>query len=133
MERTDKEKAQDAIVSSCVWKTADHQERHIEEPQPGQVRLYGVTTIAASPRFGGTRTPVVCTTFERARIIVEQNEGDIWESSYMLVVIEAFASDELYSQFSGEMYWYKWDPVAGRYRPIETPAAYENSIGFGIG
>lgn len=133
MERTDQEKAHDTTVDSCVWKTESHKEHHIEDIKLGQVRLYGVTTIAASPRFGRTRTPVVCTTFERACFIVEQNEGDIWESSYMLVVIEAFASDELYSQFSGEMYWYKWDPVAGRYRPIEIPAAYENAMGFGIG
>lgn len=128
-ERTDAEKAYDAIVASAVSKSA-----HVPRELEARRKLYTVTTIASSARYGGTRTPVVCTTFERAKAIVEDNEGDIFEFSYKLVVIEAVIADELYGGTLDEQYWYAWK--GGRtdaYVPIERPQAYESTVGFGIG
>lgn len=129
-ERTDAEKAYDEIVKSVVLKGA-----HVPAELEARRRLYTVTTIASSARYGGTRTPVVCTTFERARAIVEKNEGDIFEFSYKLVVIEAVIADELYGGTLDEQYWYVWRGYGrtGRYEPIERPKAYEGTVGFGIG
>lgn len=107
-------------------------EAHIQKPSNVQ-RLYTVTTLAASPKYGGERTPVICTSFERAVQIVARNEGDIWETSYHLVVIEATQPNVLYGGFLDEQYWYKWDPNAQAYRPIQCPPGKENILGYGIG
>lgn len=95
-------------------------------------RLYSVTTIAKDFIHGGMRTPVICTTLERAKQIVESNEGDIWEYSYMLAVIEGVIPDRLYSA-SDESYWYCWNVDKGCYQPTECPPQYKNVFGFGIG
>lgn len=133
-QQTAAEREYDAVVASVTGRAAHEQApapRWLEEQ--GIARLYTVTTIAASARYGGTRTPVVCSSWERAREIVEANEGDIWESSYMLAVIEAVAADCLYGGGLDERYWYAWDLGEGRYRPVEPPAAYAGQCGFGIG
>lgn len=134
-ERSEREKEYDAIVASVVFKDGHEQKpaRAIFSGS-GFTRLYTVTTIAASERFGGTRTVVVCRTFGRAKEIVEENVGDIFERTYRLVVIEAVAADRLYD-FLDEDYWYAWegDYETGRYRPIDKPEAYRNIFGFGIG
>jgi hypothetical protein len=134
-----------AMVKACTRKPGGH----VQQPAPadfvaqGGKRLYTVTTIAASIAYGGTRTVVVCDSFERAKEIVETNEGDIWESSYMLAVIEPVACNWLYHYFvtsdGVERYWYRWsskDRETGRpggYEAIETPPGYEQVVGFGIG
>jgi hypothetical protein len=134
-ERTDAERAYDAITQSVVFKDAHVllEDRRVSEIAGD--KLYTVTTIASSARYGGTRTPVVCKTFERAKEIVEENEGDIFEYSYMLVVIEAVMADTLYGGSTDEQYWYVWkgDGETGGYVPIERPKAYKNTVGFGIG
>ena len=127
-----------AQVDACVRK-----DKHEQAPMPANWdgRLYSVTTIAPSARSGGTRTVAICRSFERACEIVETNEGDIWETSYQLVVIEALLPDALYGGSSHEQYWYRWhqpehteDPYeSGKYEPIEVPYFYEHTLGFGIG
>jgi hypothetical protein len=129
-----------AMVKACTRKPGGH----VQQPPPadfvaqGGKRLYTVTTIAASIAYGGTRTVVVCDSFERAKEIVETNEGDIWESSYMLAVIEPVAVNWLYHYFD-ERYWYRWSSKnsstarPGAYEAIETPPGYEEVTGFGIG
>lgn len=124
-ERTASEKAFAEIVSSVIVK-GPH-----EEVEPRTDKLFVVTTLAASPRFGGYRTVVVCRTFARAREIVETNEGDIYEYSYQLVVIEGTLADCLYGGCCDEQYWYVWRE--GRYVPIERPGAFAQVIGFGVG
>jgi hypothetical protein len=131
-ERTEREKEYDAIVASVVKKP----QGHIEVLHPvSDKRLYSVTTVAASPRFGDTTTPAVCTTFRRAQEIVEENEGDIYETSYKLVVIEAFIANVLYGSSVNEQYWYVWEGSVetGKYVAIERPAAYSMISGWGVG
>jgi hypothetical protein len=134
-----REKEYREVVRSAVPKVEHVQLDCPEEIlQNRGVRLYTVTTMAASSSLGGTRTVAVCSSFERAREIVESNEGDIFETSYHLVVIEAVVADWLYYPLADEQYWFVWKPdsldkVSGRYVPIEQPAAYEGMCNFGIG
>lgn len=121
----------DDQLRECVVKKA-HKQKPIPAGWDG--RWYAITTLAKNKRCGGTRTVAICATFERAREIVEKNEGDIWELSYNLVVIEAVLPDALYGGSpSDETYWYRWERKARRYNPIETPPGFEQSFGFGIG
>ena len=112
-------------------------EKYLYVPPDGRMienrrHLFAITTIAKSDKFGGTRTPVVCTTLARAKEIIETNEGDIWESSYMLAVIEAVVPDHLYD-YTHESYWYRWDLEKKCYEAIECPPEYKNTMGFGVG
>lgn len=136
-ERSEQEKAYDAIVKSVIVKKGRHRQLKpsAQIVKHGGVRLYTITTIASSVRYGGTRTVVVCSTFRRAKEIVETNEGDIYEYSYRLAVIEATVADWLYGGFTNEQYWYVWEGTSedGSYVPIERPKAYENISNFGIG
>jgi hypothetical protein len=127
----------DEMLATCVKKGP-----HVQKPMPEgwTQRLYTVTTIARNERYGGSRTVVVCDNLERAREIVETNEGDIEERSYHLVVIEAVRPNVLYA-CPGDAYWYLWNeysrPVTsgeyGRFEPIETPPWMTRRCGFGIG
>ncbi len=133
-ERSDEERAYDEIVRSVVTRDA-----HRQMPAPEDVlkhggqRLYMVTTIASSARYGGTRTVVVCSSFERAQKIVENNEGDLFECSYELAVIEATVDGWLYGGLIHEQYWYVWKDGTGdgAYVPIEIPKAYVDQINIG--
>lgn len=128
----DAKRQYDDMLASCVVKP----EGHTQKVRPAGVpsRLYTVTTIAESARYGGNRTVVVCDSFEAAREIVEKNYGDIWECSYMLAVIEAVVPNRLYAHLD-EQYWYRWvgDREDGAYQAIEVPERYRNVVGFGIG
>lgn len=128
-EKTPRELEYEEAIENAVMKP----EGHTQLPDPkNRKRLYAVTTIASSPKFGGNRTPVICDSFERAKEIVETNEGDIWEYSYYLVVIEAIVPNYLYSTLD-EQYWYIWDHDSKCYKPIERPEIYNDICGFGIG
>jgi hypothetical protein len=99
-------------------------------------RIYTVTSIARNDSLGGTRTPVACDSFEKAREYVESNAMDLWENSYMLVVIEGNVPNHPYGMgldAAGEEYWYRWNVEANKYEPIEKPKAYESVVCFGIG
>jgi len=127
------------VVRNAVFKP----EGHVEEPSadyPEMARLYVITTIASLPMYGGERTPGICLSFERAREIVENNEGDIFECSYALVVVESVLADCVYgSGLIKERYWWVWHDVTdhqgddGCYRAIEEPARFNDTIGFGVG
>jgi hypothetical protein len=140
---TDQEKAKSDryrdIVKSAVLKHGGHQQTAAPDDvlKANALRLYTVTTVASSPRYGGTRTVVVCSSFERAKEIVEKNLGDIYECSYQLAVIEGTIADWLYYPLD-EQYWFVWqadekDSRVGAYYAIERPEAYEGCINFGIG
>jgi hypothetical protein len=138
-ERTAEEKLFLEIVDSCVLR----EKEHVQKPCEGGLgkglnRVYTVTTFAGSATKGGTRTPIICSTFEKAKEVVESNMGDIWEYSYMLCVISGFHMDCLYGtprvkkdnpepdtcDVESEEYWYKWvgeDTTKGGYVPIEPP------------
>ncbi len=101
-------------LKSFVLKPEGHiQEKHQEN------RLYAVTTIAQSDQYGGTRTPVICYTLDRAKEIVETNEGDIWETTYHFTVIEGVIPDHLYTCHK-EQYWYQWKVCIGRLRHLRS-------------
>jgi hypothetical protein len=120
------------VVKNVVFR-GPHRQRKLPRHFKGR-RLYTVTTIASSAACGGTRTVAVCGSFQRARTIVENNEGDIFEHSYALVVIEGIIQDRLYPQFTlPEVYWYRWDNTKDQYRPIRIPPYYDGMCGFGIG
>lgn len=132
--RTEAEKEYDESVKGAK-RLAGHRQRPLPKGFVGK-RLYTITTIAASARYGGTRTVAVCDSLARAREIVKSNEGDIFECSYLLAVIEAIACNCLYPQVNpSEQYWFRWegDSRTGRYLPIKTPPGYENTFGFGVG
>ncbi len=132
--RSDEEKHFDAVLETCVLRSVPH----AQKPAPKQViehdgkRLYTVTTIASSARFGGTRTVTVCDTFERAKEIIEANEGDIFECSYLLAVIDTIVAGWLYFIID-EQYWYCWvgDAKDGGYKAIDRPKAYRTVMGIG--
>ena len=128
-ERTTQEKHFDEILKTCVKKSEPHQRKSYDN------NLYTVTTIAASSWFGGQRTPIICTSYDRATEVVLENEGDIFEASYMLAVIEGIQPNILYGNVIGEQYWYMWEGPYhdGKYVPIEIPEEYKNILGFGIG
>lgn len=133
-ERTDQEKAYEEVVKSAVIKDGHRQAPRSEEVEKhhGQ-RLYMVTTLARSARFGGKRTVAVCSTFEAAQEIVEKNQGDIFECSYHLAVIEGIVADWLYGGDLDERYWYVWEGTSsdGAYVPIEEPEAFANHGNIG--
>lgn len=111
-------------------------ERHVLRPMPDgwEHRLFAITTIAPSRIYGGVRTVGVCDSFERAAEIVEANEGDIWEHSYYLVVIEETRPNVLYGGLDDRnTYWYLWDDETKRYVSIDDPPWYRDVIGWGIG
>lgn len=98
-------------------------------------RLYAITIMPGpgGKTIGSTsRTPVVCTTVERAKEIVETNEGDICEGYYMLAVIEPFIANKVYGYLL-ETFWYEWNELEKRYLRIECPDRYKSTVGFGIG
>ena len=79
--------------------------------------LYAVITVAKNLAYGGCRIPVVCNHLDRAREIIEKNEGDIWECSYDFAVIQSVSVNHLYE--IGKMYWYHWNDLHNRYEAIE--------------
>jgi hypothetical protein len=133
-EKTEQETVYHEIVRTAVVKDGHRQMPPTDAVVEHKgVRLYMVTTIASQPRYGGTRTVVMCSSFERAKEIVERNEGDIFECSYSLAVIEATVADWLYGGCLQEQYWYVWkgDSRDGAYVPIEQPEAYANVFNIG--
>ncbi len=106
--------------------------------------LFSVTTIVPgwpseeSRRFGGKRTPIICTSLEIAKDVIERNVGDIFETTYRYAVITTIFPDVLYSyrgQEEYKEYWYVWegDYETGKYVPCEKPKEYEKIVGWGIG
>ncbi len=100
--------------------------------------LYTVTTINSNN--DNDRCVAICSTLDRAKEIVENNECDIWELKYDLVVIESKEVDHLYGGFDTEQHWYEWRGPMGSagifakgYAPIDKPLKYKNVFGFGIG
>jgi hypothetical protein len=113
------------------------------------MKLYTVTTVReenAISRSGISRRGkkymvthqrcvAVYSSLEKAKQIVEENVGDIYEYYYRWVVIEAVQVDWLYGGFDREEYWYEWtgDGETGSYISIEKPEDWENIINWGIG
>lgn len=118
---------------------------HVEMPdESGRKRLYSVTTIAAAAKYGGTRTVMICDSFERARDALTKNAMYWWEHSYAFAVIESFYLNAAYGGFGfqRQQYWYvfAWDRSAppgeypdARYEAIEKPAFFEYHGEFAVG
>lgn len=114
------------------------------------MKLYAVVTIEQVTRYredgssyiiNDTRIPGIYTTLEAAKSCVENNDGDIWEMSYNLVVIEETETDRLYPfSLSDTQYWYEWKGATGDegigtkgYVACECPEQYKQMCGWGIG
>jgi hypothetical protein len=124
----------DEALAACVVKPDGHEKPRVRPWNTEAYPLYSITTIAKNAKFGGSRTVCICDGFSRAKEIVETNEGDIWEHSYMLVVIEQFDANVLYGGLGEHpVFWYRWSVEDARYEAIETPTSYRDVTGFGIG
>ena len=115
------------------------------------MKLYAVVTIQEIEKISrhgntyighDTRIPGIYTTLEKAKECVENNYGDIWETSYDLVVIEETETDYLYQTCRPNIgqWWYEWKGVRGMegvgtkgYVACECPKRYQNIVGWGIG
>lgn len=113
---SEEEKAYDELLKTCVLKPHGHSRSSLDAGL-----VFTITTIASSQRYGGNRTPIVCSSFSTAREYVENNIGDLF---YSLVVIEVIALDHLYNGDIKDSYWYQW--VDGSYKAIETPDVYKD-------
>lgn len=129
--RKEREKTPQELEYLETVKNCQYKRRHLF-PKHMKGAIYPITTIAQSDRYGGTRTPVVCSTFKQASKYVLNNAVDMWETTYDLVVIEPHTLDRFYSS-GHKCFWYKWDRSQSRYRPIHTPEVYERVCRFGIG
>jgi len=106
---------------------ASFKEAHIVDYPTDHPLTFTITTISSGPQYGGTRTPVVCSSFERAQEYVLENAMDMWEHSYMFAVITAIPLDYFYPTMISRAngvdyvldYWFKWDLEEGRYRPVD--------------
>ena len=112
------------------------------------MKLYSVITIVRgwpseeSQKSGGTRTVIICTTFENAEEVVLKNVGYIFETSYTYAVIVEFEADTLYGvgfeadklygglSASNKEVWYRWvgNSETGKYIPCDKPEEYKNTI-----
>ncbi len=95
-------------------------------------RLFSLTTLAASERYGGKRCVAIYDDFQKAQRAVFENHGDIFEYSYTLAVIEPIYANVLYS-YSARAYWFRWSKKKKGYEPIQTPERYKNTCGVGVG
>lgn len=140
-EETPEEKAYDAAEENAVVIPGGHVEKPNEYPDA--VRLYSVTTIAASRRYGGTRTVMICDSFDRAHEGLTKGAYFWWEHSYAFAVIEAIYANTPYGGHNPrDQYWFRfnWDKSAppgeypdGRYEAIEKPAHFEHHGEFAVG
>jgi hypothetical protein len=129
--RTPAEQEFDAAVTEARLNQIQQQ----LEPSKEIDMLFAVTTIAASSKYGGTRCVAICRSFSRAKDIIESNEGDIFEYSYELAVVEAVRPDGVYGTPVLELpdmgqWWWVWD---GRYLPCKAPEMFSSRFGFGVG
>lgn len=122
----------DKMVRGCRPIPRHRQKRPLKRHQ-GATRLFTLTTLAASDRYGGTRCVAVYDNFKFAQRCVLKNCGDIWETTYDLAVIEVIHANSLYGGFTNEQYWYRWNRRKKGYEPIERPDRYKQTVGFGVG
>lgn len=123
----------DESLAACVVKPGGHEAPVRTAAVGWSRRLWSITAIARNAKFGGMRSVAICDSFERATEIVERNESDIWEHSYMLVVIEEFDAGMLYGGMNQTSYWYRWNLDDSRYEAIEVPEAYQDTVGYAVG
>lgn len=140
-EETPEEKAYDAAEENAVVIPGGH----VEKPSvyPNAVRLYSLTTIAASRRYGGTRTVMICDSFERACEALAKGPMFWWEHSYAFAVIEVIYANNPYGGMCDrDQYWFRfnWDKSAppgeypdARYEAIEKPTHFERFGEFAVG
>lgn len=144
----------DYVILAVLRDTPHAQKEVLAGLGKGGHRYYTVTTFSRGVGYGGDRTPIVCSSFDSAKRIVEENIGDIWEYTYHLCVISGFYMDCMYgvpwvgkeilppgedrtyvdskgvtrvspAAMEGEEYWYKWvGGDEGRYLPCHCPAGF---------
>ena len=98
------------------------------------MNLYLVTTIVSGwpeseLKRNGSRKVAICSKFERAKEIVEKNEGDIWETDFYYAVITKVQADVVYGGFPVQEWWYNWvGGKLGGYIETQKPLEYEKVI-----
>src|SRR5271165_4645209 len=97
-----------SAIANAVLKVDGHKQMDMPVEYAGEQRLYTITTICYGENFKSTRCVAVCSDFNRAVQIVEDNEGDLHEFSYMLVVVEPVLDNAIYGNVIGEDYWWLW-------------------------
>jgi hypothetical protein len=97
-------------------------------------KLYSVSHIRLDEnnKVESSGTVATCLTLERAKQIVETNEGDIYEYYYDLIVIEKYFADILYGWDGNEFefHWYRWNKESQKYEPCEHPEQFQNQVAF---
>jgi len=122
-----KEQYQNALTNVVALKTGCHVQKDMPAEYVGQKRLYAITTIDRS----NSRCVAVASSFDRAVMIVERNEGDVCEGGTNgLVVIEPLLDGVMCAYFD-EQYWYGWD--GEKYVDIERPQESLGIVGWGVG
>lgn len=110
-------------------------EKHELMATDDEPRVYAVTSLGY--KWHDSRTPVVCDSLESADKYVMANDLDLFENSYLFVVVEANKLNYPYGLGIGvpeiNGYWYRWNFDKESYEPIEKPKEYESTICFGIG
>ena len=108
--------------------------------------LYAITLLYLSSGHKGfaiSSRPAICTTLERAREIVENNEDNIHgRPNSSLACIEAVLTDTLQQQHVAKegykQWWYKWKDKEGgeygegQYIPCEIPDEHEINHSYTI-
>jgi hypothetical protein len=93
-----------------------------------------VTAIGCSG-VENDRTFGVFTDWGHAIAAVERNSSDMHETTFHLLVVEAFVPNVVHGTIPDQQYWFRWtgDSDTGHWEPIERPAPYEHVAGFGPG
>ncbi len=104
-----------------------------------EINLFTITTLGELDGRPHDRTPAVCTSLERAKEIIETNEGDLYEAGwYPLAVIEVKPSDNVYPEVTNigkrrSQWWYRFDTRQRRYVLCGRPKQFRRTSGFGVG
>ena len=138
------ERRRDEFIQA--WRDAVQVPRHEEQAQPPILhrvkpivpwpRAYTLTTLEPDARIGSRSRTVMLGDFATCRDTVERNDCDIFETTYLLAVIEEVYPSHNYGGFGGrQTYWFAWrgEYRTGGYVPIAPPVLFANVSGFGVG
>jgi len=100
--------------------------------------VYTVTTLYMSLAGNtATRTPVLCSTHEKAEHIILTNAGGLEERLYSHAVIEKIKLDDMYCISTcspANQTWFRWSEPQGRWlKMVKPPKAFVRTVNFAIG
>lgn len=86
--------------------------------------------------IGIRSTPLICTRLEDAIFAVKNNLQDLSDgATYQYAVIEKSILNVVRPnlEINSVRLWYRYNSVLDEFEPCETPNAFRNQTGFGIG